>query len=283
MTLNQHNTHLRCASYCLGENYQLHKIADSLLTMHIVCELYDTEVLHAQFPLEEEDLQKGSCDVFIFEYGCVVFWGATPYDEKLILKKLSKHLVKPMKTLVQDSCHYIIDEESETGIDEESDLITLGVDTPILKMSLSYGLSQSVKLIVFEGLVDSTIDTTTAIPQELIAKGKISMSRKNLARKMGELFAVKSLINLHSVILDTPQFFWRKPRYEQYYVMAINFLDINTRLGILNTRLDVIHELYMMMCNELQHIHSSRLEVTIIFLIMMEIVIAVWHDLVKFL
>ena len=105
--------------------------------------------------------------------------------------------------------------------------------------------------------------------------GNISLSRKSLAKKIGTLFVERNYINLNSDILDTPDFFWRRAKYEPYYEMSIDFMDIKQRLGILNSRLDIIHELYGILSTELQHIHSSRLEWIIIFLILIEVLLGV--------
>jgi uncharacterized Rmd1/YagE family protein len=119
------------------------------------------------------------------------------------------------------------------------------------------------------------------MPAELATKGKISLSRKKLSQKIGALFAERNSVNLHSDILDTPEFFWRRPRYEPYYVMGVQYLDITTRIGILNKRLDVIHELYDILSNELKHSHSSRLELVIIFLIFIEVMITILRDFLR--
>ena len=58
-------------------------------------------------------------------------------------------------------------------------------------------------------------------------------------------------------------------------------MDIQQRLEILNKRLDVIRELYEILSNELNHIHSSRLELVIIYLIVIEVFIQVILFIVK--
>ena len=57
---------------------------------------------------------------------------------------------------------------------------------------------------------------------------------------------------LHVDVLDTPEFFWEYPELEPLYIMTANYLDIETRVEVLNQRLDVIHELFEMLGNELQ-------------------------------
>jgi len=103
-----------------------------------------------------------------------------------------------------------------------------------------------------------------------------------LSKKIGALFAERNSINLHSNILDTPEFFWRRPTYEHYYLIATEYLDLTTRLDILNSRLDIIHELYDILSSELNHRHSARLELTIILLILIEVVVVLRNEFLKF-
>jgi uncharacterized Rmd1/YagE family protein len=55
--------------------------------------------------------------------------------------------------------------------------------------------------------------------------------------------------------------------------MTAEFQDIQLRQSILNHRLDVIHELYSLLSNELNYKNSTRLEVIIIILIAIEVVL----------
>lgn len=267
---------MRCASYATADGYDLSKISDYLNTLGHPAKKFTQEIIHTNMDIEGDN---ETCDVFIFQYGCVIIWGASPAQEKTIIKKLSKYATKPFPTVYDDICEYVISNSEETSIDEEGDLITIGEDSSLSMISISYGLSQSIKLAQFEDSVLKTIEATKMIPRELIELGKISFSRKELAQKMGALFAVRNLINLHSDLLDTPEFFWRRPKCEPYYFMTIEFLDIKTRTEILNKRLDVLHELYEMLSNELQHIHGSRLEIIVIFLIAFEVIISISRDI----
>jgi uncharacterized Rmd1/YagE family protein len=60
--------------------------------------------------------------------------------------------------------------------------------------------------------------------------------------------------------------------------MASQYMDISKRHDILNRRLDVIHELYEILSNELKHSHSSRLEWIIILLIVSEVILTILKD-----
>ena len=97
----------------------------------------------------------------------------------------------------------------------------------------------------------------------------------------GNLFLVTSDINLRYNLLDTPEFFWEYPEVEYAYEMMARYLDITSRVDILNQKIDVIHDLFGMLAAEQYHKHSSTLEWIIIVLIAVEIVFFVIHDILK--
>jgi uncharacterized Rmd1/YagE family protein len=77
--------------------------------------------------------------------------------------------------------------------------------------------------------------------------------------------------------LDVPEFFWRNPNLESYYVMTKQYLDIPSRVMALNQKLDVLQELLDILNSQVQHRHSSLLESIIILLIFVEIIISLFQ------
>ncbi len=96
---------------------------------------------------------------------------------------------------------------------------------------------------------------------------------------MGELFIERNFITLHSEILDTPEFFWDYPELEPFYRKTAHYLDVGKRVEVLNKKLTVIHELFEILSDELNHQHSARLEWTIIILIVIEVILAFVTDI----
>lgn len=265
---------MRCSSYCVGVSFDIDELAKFLREGGREPKFYDN-VIHIR--KEGEDSPGG--DVFFFPYGCVSFWGLEEEEEHQILVEVRRCILDPLASPTHDESTFHYGES--TLINEEDDEILLESDDVLIKLSLSHGLSQSVKLEWCEESVSYTIEKTRHLPGELAKKGKISLSRKKLSQKIGALFAERNSINLYSDILDTPEFFWRRPRYEPYYIMASEYMDITTRLDILNRRLDVIHELYDILSGELNHRHSSRLEVIIILLIFIEVVFLLQKEFMR--
>lgn len=264
---------MRCSSYCRAEGYNVDDLSKFLRDQGLDPKFYD-DVIHVQKIQDSKET-----DIFIFPYGCLVFWDFDIEEEEYFLKQIADFQLKTIPSLIRDDATFLYGEE--TVINEENDEIVLQPDDVLIKLSISYGLSQSVKLSAFEESIDRTIEKTRYLPDELAKKGKISLSSKKISQKLGALFAQRNSINLHTEILDTPEFFWRRPKYEHYYAMASQYLDIAIRVDILNRRLDVIRELYEILSNELKHLHSSRLEITIIALIFIEIMLAVHHNILQ--
>jgi uncharacterized Rmd1/YagE family protein len=171
-----------------------------------------------------------------------------------------------------------------TSLQCNSDIITLEkgeADNTLLKLAISYGLSQSVKLRSHEISIQKTVAENQPISQELATQGRISLSRKAIFKRIGEIFLAKSSVNLSNEYLDVSEYFWRYPHLERYYLMVEKFLDIQKRVAILNQRLDVVHDVVIMLNHQLEHRYSSALEIIIIMLILGELLMNVLHHYFK--
>ncbi len=260
---------MRCTSFCTASSYDLPKLQQSM-KLHGTTQLY-RDVIHLQ--VKKEKLVKG--DIFFFHYGALVLWGFTIEEEQDFLRELREFERDILAK--QEIDEFTFSYGQSMRIDE--DQILLHNKNILTKLAISHGIAQSVKLNNFEDLLDKTIEHTKKLPIDLASKGKIGLSRLEISRKMGEIFIERNFINLHSEMLDTPEFFWDHPELETYYRRTIHYLDIGKRIDILNKRLAVVHELFEILSNELRHQHSSRLELTIIVLIVIEVVLAILRDL----
>lgn len=255
---------MRCTSYCVSQNYAMDDLG-LFLRDHSYDPKFFDDVLHIA-------LETGG-DVFCFAYGCCVFWNVEEPSEKQFLKIIAPFCKGKIEEIISDSCHYDIGNHEETHVVEEDGTIHLKENDDFIKLSCSHGLSQSVKLSAFERDLTKTIESTRYLPKEFAEKGKTSLSRRKIAQYIGRLFAQRNFINLHTDLLDIPEFFWKRPKYEAYYTMVAEYLDIKLRLDIVNRKLDVIHELYEMLSDELKHRHSSFLELVIVALISLEVLL----------
>jgi len=253
-----------CTGLCAARNFDFVPLR-KILSEHYRCTSY-RDVLHIS-------VDRG--DVIVFPYGALVAWGTSREDLTDILQKMKPFEQGSFPNHFSDEFTYSVTGSSAV----RDDHISLASDDPLEKIALSQGIAQSVKLEEFETSAEKTIEDTAKIPMNLAVSGKTHLSRSQISKMRGNLFLVTSDINLRYNLLDTPDFFWEYPEMEHVYEMMARYLDINSRIEILNQKIDVIHELFSMLAQEQYHKHSSTLEWIIILLIALEIVFFLVHDI----
>ncbi|XP_063902440.1 uncharacterized protein LOC135122148 isoform X2 [Zophobas morio] len=145
-----------------------------------------------------------------------------------------------------------------------------------MRLSISYALSQSCKLSVFEEMIDRTIDKYQLVPHTLATTGKVQMTRQEIAKVIGQLFLQTSLVNLVSNVLDTPDFFWEEPDHlERLYLAIRGYLEISRRCEVLNRRLQVVSEMMGILKDEQNQLHGEKLEWIVIWLIVAELIVGI--------
>jgi uncharacterized Rmd1/YagE family protein len=258
-----------CRAYCTASSYKIKHIYEFLKARYKASMI--REVLHIEVVTE-----MGIGNAFYFPYGSIVCWGIPKEKELQLLEEIKPFEENPNE-VETDEFTYIYGEPPKIVEDE----IILPNHDVITKVAISHGISQSVKLGTFEIVIQKTYNQSKNLPEDLARYGRISLSKKEIRRKMGELFIERSNINLHVDALDTPEFFWEYPELEFLYVMTAKYLDLETRVEVLNHRLDVVHELFEMLGSELNHQHSSRLEWIIILLIVSEVTLTLLLDVFR--
>jgi len=261
---------MECIAFCTATSYRIKPLFEFMRNRYKTA-LY-RDVVHIEVPIETVNV-----DILFFSYGASIFWGLNKEKASKFLDEIKEFEFQPREEVETDEFTYIYGDTAKIIEDE----ITFTDQDILSKIAVSHAIAQSVKLSTFETTIQNTFNSTKHLPEDLAKQGKIPLSRKEIRKKMGELFIERNSVNLHLDVLDTPEFFWEYPEREPLYKMMSNYLDLETRVEVLNHRLDVVHELFEMLGNELNHQHSSRLEWTIICLIVIEVLLTVSRDLLK--
>ena len=142
-------------------------------------------------------------------------------------------------------------------------------------LAVSYAISQSSVLAVFEERIDRKVEEYKFIPETLSLQGKINMPLNQVGMMIGDIFVIRHGLNLHSDILDTPDFFWDEDQYEPNYSKMMLYLEMEGRIVVLNKRLDMLKELLDMLQHQIHNSHATKLEWIVIWLIIIEVLIEV--------
>lgn len=263
---------MECLSYCVAKTIDLTRLDNYFKTAY------------PEFaPVKMRDVIKltpiGAKEhtIFIFKNGTVVSWGVKRYQISDYLDKIKSVVDKPVGILVHDEFHYRIN--TKTSIEPHNffdvDCLTIEEESDDIKLSLSYGFSQSVKLQYFETILEALIEKYNPMIQGLSHGGEMPIKRKQIQQVIGEILGAKSELNLISNFLYHPKYFWQHPTMEEHFTMLERYLHIQRRANTINHRLDTLNEIFDMFHGYLQNKHGHNLEIIIIVLITIEIFIAV--------
>lgn len=100
------------------------------------------------------------------------------------------------------------------------------------KYTFSNAMALSVKLGIWETTLQKYIDSIEFVTEDLKMGRTMKMSREEVLRKHGELFALRHLINLSSDLLDTPDFYWDREQLEMLYSQLCNYYSIPRRTRV---------------------------------------------------
>jgi required for meiotic nuclear division protein 1 len=145
------------------------------------------------------------------------------------------------------------------------------------RYTFSNALSLSVKLGIWEASLANYVDSMAYVTEDLKQGNKIKITRPEMLRKTGELFALRHLINLSSDLLDAPDFYWDREHLENLYAQTNNYFSITKRTRVMNEKLNHCVELADLITSNLNDIHHVRLEKIIIYLIMIEVGFEIIH------
>jgi uncharacterized Rmd1/YagE family protein len=240
---------------------------------------------HTSGTLYNENLK----EVFIFAFGAAVFWNFYRQDEKKILNVIREYVVKGVLSedefkAGQDDMAFVTDAITD-HISIANDVINLPEDSSAKsRLSLSFAIAQSAILAIFESRVDQKIYSYQYIPETLAAYGTVRLTASQLGSMIGDVYVIRHDVNLHTEILDTPDFFWKEDvAVEQVYHMTMKYLEMANRTDVLNKRVDMLRELLRVLQRQHENLHGVKLEWIIIWLILISLILEALLITVKLL
>ncbi|EUD64926.1 hypothetical protein C922_04658 [Plasmodium inui San Antonio 1] len=201
--------------------------------------------------------------VFIFINGSVVIWHNFPncYRNDVFINNIIVFLnsysdeLLPGHVVQEDMMYYhewwAEEEKHRPGLSAPSErfLSPSCVDPPLIsggvihlrsgsleqKLTVSFALSQSIRLDVHEMLMDITINKLFIISKQIASRGTCTISKQEVSRMLN---VYSSIINVNAVqdFLDVPEYFWNKVQYEHAWFEIYAYLEIPDRIKILNKR-----------------------------------------------
>lgn len=284
-------------AYATADEYDLDRLAKSLKKQ----DLYEKQNFFSAESFEEEpkdvlhvrakyQVEKEPREIYFFREGTVVLWNCNDLECGNILSYLKLFEIDHYdENVVHEECEMMM--YNYTKIEGAAFLknskFYLGKsgsgNNNLERYTYSNALSLSVKLGIWEASLDQYIDSMEFVTEDLKKGERIKITRQDMLRRTGELFALRHLINLSSDLLDTPDFYWDREQLENLYQQTCNYFSISRRTRVMNEKLNHCVELAELINSNLNDIHHVRLEWMIIILIMVEVGFEILHFADKFM
>ncbi|XP_074674867.1 required for meiotic nuclear division protein 1 homolog isoform X2 [Strix aluco] len=270
---------MQCTAFATADEYHLGNLCHDL-TSHGYVEIRSLPrdaanvlVIGTEKSAKEDDPGM----IFFFREGAVVFWNVEEKSMKNVMQVLEQHEIQPYEVALvhweNEEMNYRIG-EGQSKLHKGEILLNSELDSEeviLQKFAFSNALCLSVKLAIWESLLDNFVESIQSIPEILKSRRKIKLSHADVMQKIGELFALRHRINLSSDLLITPDFYWDREKLEELYDKTCQFLNINRRVKVMNEKLQHCMELTDLMRNHLNEKHALRLEWMIVILITIEV------------
>lgn len=232
------------------------------------------------------ELLKHHAEMFVLEYGIVVFWNFSEIHEKNILADLAFASEIPEPILLNPIDEQDIEtEEFHFEYDSQihrprifNDMITLRSGDHLIKLTMSYAIAQLTKLCLFESRMVHSLQLISKLPKKLALTGRLGLKRQQLLKKSGKLFKLRVDVNLSSSILDTPEFFWSsEPALHPLYSAIRDYLEIEQRVQVLNDRCKVFLEFLNIISDSINESSTSRITMMIIVIIFISLGVSIFE------
>lgn len=238
--------------------------------------------------MDNVDVSAGGREAFVFAFGAVVFWGCSREEANDLLAVCREHIVKGRLSQTEfeageDDMAFVTAYEAD-GITIANDVILLPEHTSVQsRLAVSFAIAQSAVLSIFEDRIEQKIGEYKFIPEELASTGRVQLTPKQLGLMIGEVFVIRHDVNLHSEILDIPDYFWKANEVEPLYRMAAMYLEMEPRTEVLNKRLDLLQELLRLVQHQHENAHNIKLEWIIIWLIVVSVILEMYTSVGEYL
>jgi len=205
--------------------------------------------------------------VYIKNFGCAVFVNIPNEVQTTLIEDLNQ---KTADWVSYESHKLLIDSEREISVGFDSVTIP-SIDIELIHI-ISLNLAQSSILNHYQCLTDDLLEETRELSGHLEITGEVNLTRKRLAKYIGQTMSLRNKIADNLYIFESPPLAWTDERLSQLDTLLSEELDFKNRYHGMQTSLSVIRENHEFYKDMLQHKHSSMLEWIIIILILFEVI-----------
>jgi uncharacterized Rmd1/YagE family protein len=122
---------------------------------------------------------------------------------------------------------------------------------------------------------------TEPFAAQLAKSGRVPSNRREMLRTIGQALLVHHRISGRIEVEEKPDILWDHPQFERLHARLVDEYEIKERAAGLSRKLRVIDETARALTDIIDTERSTRLEATIVILIVVEILVAFYEVFVR--
>ncbi|MEI8203718.1 MAG: RMD1 family protein [Bacteroidota bacterium] len=208
--------------------------------------------------------------ISIFNFGVVAFSNHTQQEIDQFYVFIENY-ISDRQDKISEAITIEFDGSNEINIKNDILTVPLAYKSNELIRIVMFDLSQTLAIEYYSKIGESLLEDLRMFSIDLEYKGKIMLSRKNMMKFIGKSLNTKNKIIENLYIFHTPDIICDIQEVEKVHKSLIVFYDLKSRFKELEYTFNVIDDNLQIFKETSEHRYSSKLEIVVIILILIEV------------
>jgi len=213
----------------------------------------------------------------LFRYGVVVMIGLSPIEEDEVVRGIGARITGAYKNIEDETATIEVAPERDDQVVTGSSISLKDLSPPRV-LVIADVLAKNVALVRDEREVNKVLELIEPFASRLATTGRGPYNRRHMLRLIGQALLVQHRISGRIAVAEKPDVLWDRSDLERLYARLEDEYELKERANALQHKLQVIEGTSRALIDIIDTERSSRLEATIVLLIVVEVLIA-FYDL----
>jgi len=212
--------------------------------------------------------------LFVFRFGSIVFFGFTGDEMDKELQKIKEALGSGVSNPTSENYQIVVGDTGNRVEFEYAEIKKMGIEQ--LRLA-AVSIAQSAGVEYYELMTEQLLFETARLMEKLSKVGTVPLQTRPLLKIIGSIAATRQNIISNLSILDPPEETWKSKELEKLHRDLQGNFDIDTRFRTLDRKMSLIQDNLEILSGLVASRRSTLLETMIVFLIVLEIILALMH------
>ncbi len=212
--------------------------------------------------------------VALYRFGVAVMIGLSPLEEDDVLGQVKLRVSGPHEHIDDESAILEISSEFDDKVPPGGAINMKDLSVQRL-LVVADALAKSVSLGRDEREVNTVFDIIEPFAVELARNGRTPWKRRAMLKLIGQTLLVQHRVSGRVAVEEKPDVLWDRPDLERLYTRLEDEYELKERAETLKRKLDTIVETARTLTDMIDADRATRLEATVVILIVAEILLTI--------